>query len=287
MPLPVRCHTMIYVLLPQETVYLIPYVIAAAAIWILYILFRMFEMWYANRTDKVLYRDLVVFRTLSRKQKELLSKKNHFYAQLSGKEQRRFEHRVKVFLNETRFVGRENLVVTEEMKILVAGTAMMLAFGRKNYSYELVDHILLYPDVFYSRVNDAYHKGEFNPMQKTIVFSWKDFEQGYRITDDNLNVGIHEFMHAMQIGAIRSNDIDSLRLERVFQRILRRLTDQEIKAGLDKVKYFRAYAFTNQYEFMAVMVEYFFESAQDFKIHYPILYEHTRVLLNFENTWNK
>lgn len=277
---------MSFVFQSQETLYLIPYVITAFGLWVLYILFRMFEMWYANRTDKVLYRDVLVFRTLSRKQKEILSQKNHFYAQLSPKEQRRFEHRVKVFLGETQFVGREHLVVTQEMKVLIAATAIMLSFGRKKYAYELVDHILLYPDVFYSKANNAYHKGEFNPMQKTIVFSWKDFEKGYRITDDNLNVGIHEFMHAMQIGAIKSNDIDSLRFERVFQRILRRLTDQEIKASLDEVKYFRAYAFTNQYEFMAVMVEYFFESVQDFKAHYPELYEHTRALLNFKNTWS-
>ena len=157
----------------------------------------------------------------------------------------------------------------------------MVTFGRKHYSYELVDQILVYPDVFYSNANDAYHKGEFNPMQRTIVFSWKDFEHGYQITDDNLNVGIHEFVHALQIGAIKSDDIDSLRLERVFQRILKRLTQQELKDKLDEVKYFRAYAFTNQYEFMAVMVEYFFESPEDFKTHFPELYNHVRTLLNY------
>ena len=120
-------------------------------------------------------------------------------------------------------------------------------------------------------------------MQRTIVFSWKDFEHGYQITDDNLNVGIHEFVHAMQIGAMRSNDIDSLRLERVFQRILKRLTQQEIKDKIDEVKYFRAYAFTNQYEFMAVMIEYFFESPKDFATHFPVLYGHVKTILNFNN----
>lgn len=273
---------MSYVFESQETLYLIPYVIITFGIWVLYILFRMYETWYANKTDRVLYRDLLVFRSLSRKQKEILSTKNEFYKKLSKKEQRRFEHRVKVFLNETQFVGREGLVVDDEMKTLIAATAMMVAFGRKNYAYELVDYVLLYPDVFYSNANNAYHKGEFNPMQKSIVFSWKDFKHGYKITDDNLNVGIHEFVHALQIGAIKSNDIDSLRLERVFQRILRRLTNQEVKDKLDEVKFFRAYAFTNQYEFMAVMIEYFFESPENFETYFPKLYEHTRALLNFE-----
>lgn len=272
---------MITVFQPQETLYLISYVMTAFGLWVLYILFRVFETWYSNKTDKLIYRDIFVFRTLSRKQKEMLSLKNEFYKKLPTKEQRRFEHRVKVFLYETEFIGRENLIVTEEMKTLIAGCAMMITFGRKNYAYELVDHILLYPDVFYSNANEAYHKGEFNPMRKTIVFSWKDFEHGYKITDDNLNVGIHEFVHALQIGAKKSSDIDSLRLERIFQRILRHLTNQEVKDRLDEVKYFRDYAFTNQYEFMAVMVEYFFESPEDFKNYFPQLYNHVRSMLSF------
>jgi len=272
---------MVSVLLPQETLYLVPYVLTAFGLWVLYMLFRVYETWYANRTDSLIYRDIIVFRTLSRKQKELLSQKNEFYKKLSKKEQKRFEHRMDVFLNETNFIGREGLVVNEEIKTLIAATAIMITFGRKHYSYELVDQILIYPDVFYSNANDAYHKGEFNPMQRAIVFSWKDFVHGYQITDDNLNVGIHEFVHALQIGAMKSDDIDSLRLERVFQRILRRLTQQEVKDKLDEVKYFRAYAFTNQYEFMAVMIEYFFESPEDFRMHFPELYNHVRILLNY------
>ena len=264
-----------------KALYLFPYVLTAFILWVCYILFRMFESWYSSKTDKLIYRDLFIFRKLSKKQKEILSQENEFYQKLPKKEQRRFEHRMKVFLDETEFVGREGLIVTEKMRVLIAACAMMLTFGRKKYAFELVDHILLYPDAFYSTVNDAYHKGEFNPMQRTIVFSWKDFVHGYKVTDDNLNVGIHEFVHALQIGAKQENNIDSIRLERVFQRILKRLTNQEVKDKLDEVNYFRAYAFTNEYEFMAVMVEYFFESPEDFKNHFPQLYNHVRTMFNF------
>jgi hypothetical protein len=31
---------------------------------------------------------------------------------------------------------------------------------------------------------------------KALVFSWKDFEQGYRFDSDNRNLGLHEFAHA-------------------------------------------------------------------------------------------
>ena len=265
----------------EDTTYLIPYVVIPFLLWVLFIFFRFFETVYSNKIDKVIYRDLLVFRTLSRKQKDVLLEKFNFYNELSPKEQKRFEHRVKVFLNETDIIGREKLHISEEKEVLIAAVAIMVTFGRKKYSYKLVDTILVYPDEFYSNINEAYHKGEFNPMRRTVVFSWKDFQEGYEITDDNLNLGIHEFVHALQMGAKKSTDIDDIRLERVFQRILKRLMDQDVKDQLNKTQYFRAYAFTNQYEFLAVLVEYFFESPEDFKNHFPELYSHIKTLLNF------
>ncbi len=66
----------------------------------------------------------------------------------------------------------------------------------------------------------AYHKGEFNPKIRAMVMSWEDFEKGFRIADDNRNLGIHEFMHAMQLEAKQSKDLDSSRLTKYFKKIL-------------------------------------------------------------------
>ena len=123
--------------------------------------------------------------------------------------------------------------------------------------------------------------GEFNPKGKALVLSWKDFEEGYDISNDNRNLGIHEFMHAMQLEAKRGSDGDSDRFEKQFQNILKQLSKPEIKDKLIDTRYFRDYAFTNQYEFMAVMAEYFFESPKEFKKLFPELYEYSKKLLNF------
>jgi Mlc titration factor MtfA (ptsG expression regulator) len=159
-----------------------------------------------------------------------------------------------------------------------------LSFGRRNYEYSLIEHILVYPGQFYSTENDAQHLGEFNPAKGALVLSWVDFEKGYQITNDNRNLGIHEFMHAMQMEAIQSGDLDSARFSKQFQKILHRLSHQDVKDKLDETRYFRAYAFTNQFEFMAVIAEYFLESPTDFKTHFPQLYGHTRKLLNYKFT---
>lgn len=168
------------------------------------------------------------------------------------------------------------------MKILISAIGCMLSFGRKNYSYELIDHILVYPEEFYSTINDNYHKGEFNPREKALVLSWKHFEEGFQITNDNLNVGIHEFMHAMQLEAKQGKDLDSARFSKHFQEILKYLSLKQVKTKLEETKFFRLYAFTNQYEFMAVLAEYFFESPNEFKLEFPQLYWHVKKMLNFD-----
>lgn len=244
-------------------------------------LFRVFENGYSSQYNRPLFRNYFIFRKLSKSGLEILENDFIFYKKLSEKHKKQFQHRVATFISEKKFVGRDGLVVTESMKVLIAAVGCMLSFGRKNYKYALVEFILIYPKEFYSAINDDFHKGEFNPREKALVFSWNDFEDGFKITNDNLNLGIHEFMHAMQLEAIQSKDIDASRFSKQFQNILLQLTNAELKEKLDETRYFRAYAFTNQYEFMAVLAEYFIESPEEFKTHFPKLYSYTQKLLNF------
>jgi len=266
----------------ENYTWLAPYGYAIVFMGFAFFLFRAFENWYAGQFDRPLFRNLFVYKKLNAEDRKLLETEFDFYNRLSAKEKKQFEHRVTSFIAEKKFLGREDLVVTQRMKVLISSVGCMLSFGRKNYDYGLINHILVYPDKFYSNLNEAYHIGEFNPAGKALVLSWKDFETGFKIPNDNRNLGIHEFMHAMQLEARKSRDLDSSRFAKHFQNILKRLTNQEVKDKLDETKYFRAYAFSNQYEFMAVLAEYFFESPTDFKNHFPKLYTYTRKLLNFK-----
>ena len=261
--------------------WLAPYAYFIVLLGFCFFLFRIFENWYATIFDRPLFRNYWVYKKLSSEQNTILENDFGFFVKLSDKHRKQFSHRVAQFMSEKKFIGRGELAISERMKLLVSAIACMISFGRKNYSYILIDYILLYPDEFYSAVNSKYHKGEFNPREKALVLSWNDFETGLQITNDNLNVGIHEFMHAMQLEASLGRDLDSSRFSRQFQKIIKQLTKPEIKEKLETTRFFRAYAFTNQYEFMAVLAEYFFESPKDFKTNFPQLYDHTKKLLNF------
>lgn len=261
--------------------WLAPYAYGIVLLGFAFFLFRLFENWYARSYDRPLFRNYFIYKKLSTSQITILKDEFHFYNKLSEKHKNQFQHRIAQFLSEKKFIGRAELIITERMMVLVAAIACMLSFGRKNYTYSLIEFILIYPDEFYSSINNNFHKGEFNPRERALVFSWNDFEEGFQINNDNFNVGIHEFMHAMQLEAKKSGDIDSARFIKQFQNILKQLTLQEVKDQLENTKYFREYAFTNQYEFMAVLAEYFFESPKDFKAIFPKLYDYTKKLLNF------
>ncbi|SRX74875.1 zinc-dependent peptidase [Aequorivita antarctica] len=261
--------------------WLAPYAYGIVLLGFSFFLFRVFENWYASIYDRPLYRHYFVYKKLTASQEVILQNQFVFYSKLSKKHKKQFEHRMVKFISEKKFIGRTDLVITEQMEVLITATACMLSFGRKNYLYPLIDFILVYPSEFYSTVNQNFHKGEFNPKERALVLSWKDFEEGFQINNDNFNLGIHEFMHAMQLESMSSRDLDSIRFSKQFQNILKQLTKQEVKDQLDKTKFFRSYAFTNQYEFMAVLAEYFFESPKDFEAIFPKLYNYTKKLLNF------
>ena len=269
--------------LPSDENYtwLAPYGYAIVFLGILLFLFRVFESSYASVYNRPLFRHYYVYKKLSKEQLVVLETQFEFYRTLSKKYKRQFQHRVATYISEKKFIGRDELIPTERMKVLIAATGCMLSFGRKNYDYGLIEHILIYPGEFYSKINDAYHKGEFNPKIRALVLSWKDFELGYSTTNDNRNLGIHEFMHAMQLEAKQGRDTDSTRLVKQFQNILQRLTVPEVKDKLDNTSFFREYGFTNQYEFLAVLAEYFIESPKEFKSNFPLLYGHFQKLLNF------
>lgn len=272
---------MLLLLQADENVsWLAPYAYGIVLLGFGFFLFRVFENWYADQYDRPIYRHYWVFRKLTQSQLNILENDFYFFGLLTNKEKRVFEHRVATFIKEKKFIGRGEIEVTEEMKVLIAATGCMVSFGRKNYDYGLIDFVLIYPEEFFSNVNDRYHKGEFNPRERALVLSWRHFKEGYEISNDNLNLGIHEFMHAMQLESKNSRDLDSNRFSKQFQNILRTLTQEEVRQKLDKTRFFREYAFTNQYEFMAVLAEYFFESPTDLKEEFPEIYDATRKLLN-------
>lgn len=216
-------------------------------------------------------------------QKTILRREFHFYNRLSEKRKKYFEHRISAFLSRYQFIGNGISVDNDDVKTIVAGTYVMLSFGMRQYLTSTFDKIIIYPSIYYSTVNEQYHKGEFNPNMKAIVFSWDDFLTGHQITNNNINLGLHEFTHALHFGAKKKQYSSDIIFIDEFNAILHYLEDAEFRQKILNDNYFREYAFANQYEFLAVLLEHFFETPLEFNKTYPELFQHVKRMINFQS----
>ncbi|WP_299127594.1 zinc-dependent peptidase [uncultured Winogradskyella sp.] len=241
------------------------------------------EQQYALKFNSPFFRTFILFKkTLPKSQRLILERKFLFYNQLDHRDKTIFQHRMVAFINSKTFIGREGLKITDDMKTLISATAVMLTFGFRNYKLHLFENIIVYPKMYYSQINETYHKGEINPRLKTIVFSWEDFEHGYKVGDDNLNLGIHEFGHAIHLNAFKNSDISSQIFNNGFGNITTYLNEHKtVRFKLIESRYFREYAFTNHYEFFAVLLENFMETPEHFRYQFPELYRYMKGMLNF------
>lgn len=219
-------------------------------------------------------------KKLSLSQKLILEKEFPFYRKLSDKKQIYFEHRVKSFIGNYQFVGKDSLSITEEMMIMIAGTYVMLTFGLRHYLVDVFDKIILYPKVYFSTLNQVHHKGEFNARMKVVVFSWEDFKLGHKIENDNIHLGLHEFTHVLHFHCLRSNDTSATVFFDEFNNVVNYYRDELMLSQLIEMNYFRNYAYENQFEFLSVALEHYFSTPEEFKNKHPELFHNITAMLN-------
>lgn len=204
-----------------------------------------------------------------------------FYTYLTTKEKLVFESRVASFLSERRFLARGGLELTTFKKVQIASTAVMLTFGMRKFMLNSFKTIVVYPKEYYHRFTKQYHKGETSQMG-VVVFSWKHFEEGYVDVTDNLNLGIHEFAHALVLQRTLDSHYGDIIFDNYYHRWERHVSDPNVFQSIKNRGYLRDYAHTNQMELFAVAVETFFETPYTFRDEHPILYDLLKKMLNLD-----
>lgn len=251
-----------------------------------FVVFRIIEPLYVLAFKKPLFLYGYPFlKKLNNDQKRILEKEFPFYRSLSVKKQHYFEHRVKEFIKKYQFIGKD-IAVTEQMRMLIAGTYVMLTFGMRNYLVNQFSKIIVYAKNYYSTSNEVYHKGEFNPRMKVIAFSWKDFVLGHSTLNDNINLGLHEFSHALHFHCLQKRDPSAVIFRDEFDKVIQYYNDVDLNNELRTKGYFRLYAYENQFEFLSVILEHFFETPDVFKKHHPHLFATIATMINFKGNIN-
>ncbi|MEZ4799217.1 MAG: zinc-dependent peptidase [Flavobacteriales bacterium] len=204
---------------------------------------------------------------------ELFTKTFDFYRQLSPIERYNFNYRVIAIYKQKYFRGMEGFEITMNHKLLISSVIARLTFGIK-YGFDLprFEVIQVFPKEFYSRLFEQHVKG-LTVGTGSILMSWQDFESGFSDDDDRINLGLHEFAHALKIEFDHFDGVPEwTRWLVLSEEIRKRVLEGE-------THYFRKYAGSNFNEFFAVSVECFFEQPHQFRDEYPMLYDSLSGLL--------
>jgi hypothetical protein len=176
------------------------------------------------------------------------------------------------------FVGREGLLITDEMRVLISAAAIQLTFGLKDYTISHLHTINVFPRIFFSKFLNTNLKG-LNTLSGVLSLSWNDFREGYAQEHDKINLGLHELAHALNIDLDEEGNYDahfSAYFEQWPTVALKDFNDLKQK----KTTFLRSYGGTNMHEFFAVCVEHFFEAPDEFKKELPYLYNFLMLMLN-------
>jgi hypothetical protein len=209
------------------------------------------------------------------------------YRLLSRKGQQQFEGRINRFIRMKTFLAGNNIKeITDEMRVMVAASAIQITYGYPDVYFNHFETIILFADDYYSTITGQYHEGEVN-ARGAIVLSWRSFLSGFSTMTDGRNLAIHEMAHALRLTNILDDDeydfIDADTMHKFEE--LSKIEMLKIDSGENP--FFRSYGATNLQEFFSVAVECFFEIPKEYKAynptHYNLLTQILKIdLLNFE-----
>ena len=194
------------------------------------------------------------------------------YNRLSGDLRARFEDDVRIFLAEKPITG-VGVEVIDELRLLVAASAVTLSLGWPTYDWEQLNEILLYPDDFdrdYEFGEDDL-SGEAHPWG-TVILSVPALCQSFRDPDDAYHVGFHECAHLLDLEQTRFDGIP-LGFDDAAARRWVEVREREIPNMLRGASVLDEYGAHDPVEFLAVAVEAFFETALALRRNHADLYE--------------
>lgn len=204
------------------------------------------------------------------------------YNLLSIEQQEKFRKRVSRFRANKQFVFSKKDIDNKKIQLLLCATATLLTMGFRDYRITSVERILIYPSEYFSRITRQNHLGEFNPNLKLLVFSAEHILKGFENATDNLNLGVHEFAHALIFNFKSKYSFNALKFNKGQSQIEKLLQDESFLQKVEQTEYFREYGQTNIHEFFAVALENFVETPSDFITDFPELYSIITNMLNFE-----
>jgi Mlc titration factor MtfA (ptsG expression regulator) len=215
---------------------------------------------------------------------EILARIAH-YRLLSPPEQTRLRELTRIFIAEKDFEGCNGLTITDEIRVTIAGLASLLALGWRDYVFDNVWTVLVYPEAYVAqeqraigdvvleqesdRLGEAHYRGP-------LILSWAEVIWDAGQVGQGSNLVLHEFAHQLDMlnGAADGVPLLPKPLRDRWQQVMAaeykrlcRAADRGRETLIDP------YGTTDPAEFFAVVTECFFDAPGVMQDRHPVLYD--------------
>ena len=219
--------------------------------------------------------------------REVLRRRMPAFARLPVDLQLQVKKHIQVLVAEKPFIGCAGLVITDEVRVLIAAQAALLLLHRQAGYFVNLRQILVYPGAFVVERSQPDELGLTHETRRAlsgesweqgqILLSWDDVLAGAADPADGHNVVIHEFAHQLDHERGRANGAPWLGRREGYAAWARVLGGEyaalrgQLARG-ETPPVIDAYAATNPAEFFAVVSEHFFEQPAALAAAHPALY---------------
>ena len=219
--------------------------------------------------------------------REVLRRRMPAFARLPVDLQLQLKKHIQVLVAEKPFIGCAGLVITDEVRVLIAAQAALLLLHRQAGYFANLRQILVYPGAFVVERSQPDELGLTHETRRAlsgesweqgqILLSWDDVLAGAADPADGHNVVIHEFAHQLDQERGRANGAPWLGRREGYVAWARVLSGeyaalQSQLARGETPPVIDAYAATSPAEFFAVVSEHFFEQPAALAAAHPALY---------------
>jgi MtfA peptidase len=221
---------------------------------------------------------------LSPRSEQFLSETYRHYQRLPLTLQGSFSRAAHAFLSDRPITGI-GTDVTDELRVLVAASAVTLSFRWSGYKWRQLPEVLLYPDNFDReyQFGGAERAGTVDNWG-TVVLSVPALVHSFQHPDDCYHVGLHEFAHVLDLGRSRPNGIPpGLSMAQMRRWVeIQRTEMEELRMGRSILE---PYGMSNDVEFFAVSVEAFFQTPIEMRVRHQSLYSFLSEYFDQDPAW--
>jgi Mlc titration factor MtfA (ptsG expression regulator) len=216
----------------------------------------------------------------------VLRRRMPLFRRLPADLQLQLKRHIQVLIAEKPFIGCGGLIVSEEMRVLIAAQAALLLLNRRAGYFRNLRQILVYPDTFVAQrstteaggITREGHQALMGEswQQGQVILAWDAVVEGAADPDDGRNVVIHEFAHQLDQATGVANGAPFLGRRDRYARWAAVLSHEfealRALVARGETGLIDSYGATNPAEFFAVVSEVFFEQPAALAAAHPALY---------------